>query len=65
MTDTPSTPHHISYSAYTEWLECGKRYQLKRMMSLPERPAWWNIGGHAVHSATEAYCRQTHATLGI
>jgi hypothetical protein len=46
---------HISYSAYTDYRDCGKYYQLKRLMSLPEQPAWWNVGGSAVHAATEAF----------
>jgi hypothetical protein len=28
---------HISYSAYTDYRDCGKYYQLKRLMSLPEQ----------------------------
>lgn len=50
-------PAHVSYSAYSDWLHCGKQYQLKRLTDLPERPAWWNIGGSAVHEATEMYDR--------
>jgi hypothetical protein len=52
---------HLSYSALSDWLSCGKLYQLKRMLGLPDRPAWWNVGGHAVHSATEAFDRQLFA----
>lgn len=55
---------HISYSALSDWLQCGKMYQLKRRLGLPERPSWWNVGGHAVHAATEAYDRQVYATAG-
>ena len=60
----PAKPH-VSYSAYKDWLACGKAYQLKRILGLPEKPAWWNIGGHAVHAATEDYDREQFATLGI
>lgn len=60
----PEPKRHISYSALSDWLQCGELYRLKRTLSLPERPAWWNVGGHAVHSATEAYDRQHYATAG-
>lgn len=56
-------PAHVSYSALNDWLGCGKYYQLKRVLSLPEKPAWWNVGGRAVHAATEAYDRQTYAVV--
>jgi len=52
---------HVSYSAFSDLLGCGKYFQLKRLLGLPERPAWWNIGGRAVHQATEAYDRQLYA----
>lgn len=65
VSETPFQPAaHISYSALSDYLQCGKAYQLKRRMGLPERPAWWNVGGHAVHAATEAYDRQRYATAG-
>lgn len=57
-------PPHLSYSALTDFLKCGKYYQLSRILQLPERPAWWNIGGRAVHSATEAHDRRVHAATG-
>lgn len=56
---------HHSYSALSDYLKCGKLYQLKRMVGLPDRPAWWNIGGHAVHAATEAYDRQLFEQSGV
>lgn len=59
----PVTPH-VSYSALSDWLQCGKLFQLKRVLDLPERPAMWNVGGHAVHSATEAHDRQVYAAVG-
>jgi hypothetical protein len=55
---------HVSYSALSDWLRCGKYFQLKRLLGLPERPAWWNIGGHAVHAATEAYDRMVYESIG-
>lgn len=57
-------PPHFSYSGLGEWLKCGKSYQLSRVLGLPEKPAWWNIGGHAVHSATEAHDRHVYTTTG-
>lgn len=58
-------PAHLSYSALNDWLGCGKLFQLKRLLGLPERPAWWNIGGHAVHAASEAYDRALFAKHNI
>lgn len=60
-----NTVPHVSYSALNEWLECGKRYQLKRILNLPEKPAWWNIGGHSVHAATEEWDRNNFAVTGV
>jgi putative RecB family exonuclease len=34
---------------------CPKQYQLTRIVKVPEIPAWWNIGGSAVHAAMESY----------
>lgn len=56
---------HVSYSAFKDWLDCGKAYQLKRILQLPERQAWWNVGGHAVHAATEEYDREQFTILGF
>lgn len=61
---TTLLPAHLSYSALTDYLKCGKQYQLSRILGLPERPAWWNIGGHAVHAATEAWDRRIYAATG-
>lgn len=48
-------PPHRSYSSFTTWQSCGKQWQLQRELSVPEVPAWYLVGGSAVHSATEAY----------
>lgn len=61
--ETPATTH-VSYSSLSDWLRCGKMFQLKRLCGLPERPAWWNIGGSAVHTATEQYDRELYNTSG-
>lgn len=63
--DLPQPKSHHSYSGLSDWLKCGKLYQLKRLIGLPDRPAWWNVGGHAVHSATEAYDRQLFEQAGV
>lgn len=55
--DQAKLPAHVSYSQYTDWLKCGKAYELKRVLGLAESPAWWSIGGKGVHSATESYDR--------
>ncbi len=60
-----ATKPHVSYSALKEWLACGKAYQLKRILGLPEKPAWWNIGGHAAHAASEEHDRGLFATAGV
>lgn len=63
----PTEPRttHLSYSALNDFLSCPKLFQLKRLLDLPSKPAWWNIGGHAVHAATEAHDRQLFATYGV
>jgi len=51
-------PAHVSYSQFNEWNQCGKAYELKRLLGLAETPAWWAIGGHGLHAATETYDRK-------
>ena len=48
-------PEHISYSAFTTFIDCGYQYYLGRLLSLPEEPSVWSVGGSAFHSATEAW----------
>lgn len=55
---------HVSYSSFTQWQECGKRYQLQKVLNFPEKPAWWNIGGHAVHAATEVLDKEQFVLVG-
>jgi hypothetical protein len=45
---------HISYSQVNEYTNCSERYRLTRIVGVNEDPAYWFIGGSAVHSATEA-----------
>lgn len=42
---------HRSYSQVTSFAECGVRYALS---DLDAAPAWWNVGGTALHYALEA-----------
>ena len=56
--DGHKIPEHVSYSAFTTWLECGYLYFLSRVVEVPEQPAIWNLGGSAVHKATELYDMQ-------
>lgn len=48
-------PDYISYSQYETYLACGEKYRLTRIEQVPEQPAWYLVGGSAVHEATEAY----------
>lgn len=58
-------PEYVSYSAFTQWLRCGKAYQLSRMLEVRELPAWYFVGGSAFHSAVETYDRsRLEAGLG-
>jgi len=54
-------PAHISYSALTTYLDCGWKYYLTRIVKVAERPAWYFVGGSAVHTATEVYDRELYA----
>lgn len=44
---------YLSYSSMSSYLECGKRFELERVWKAPESPAWYFVGGDAVHGATE------------
>lgn len=45
-------PKHVSHSAMNNYIRCGKAYELGKL-GVQEAPAWWLIGGSAVHKATE------------
>lgn len=45
-------PQHVSHSAINSYIRCGKAYELGKL-GVEERPAWWLLGGSAVHKATE------------
>lgn len=46
---------HLSYSQVETLLSCGEKYRLTRVVGITEDPAWWFLGGSAVHTATELY----------
>jgi CRISPR/Cas system-associated exonuclease Cas4 (RecB family) len=45
-------PDHTSHSAISSYLRCQKAYELGKL-GFTEAPAWWLLGGSAVHKATE------------
>lgn len=49
---------HRSHSQRTQYLRCGKQYELARIDRVPEIPAAWTIGGKAFHTAIEIYERE-------
>lgn len=49
---------HRSYSQLAAYKECGVRYAID---DLNRTPAWWNVGGTAVHYACEEISRTAHA----
>lgn len=46
---------HASHSSINSYLRCGKAFELEKIKNYPTTPAWWLIGGSAVHAVTEAY----------
>lgn len=50
-------PRYVSYSRLSSWLSCGKRYELEKLAGVVEVPAWYFVGGSAVHQATEDFDR--------
>lgn len=54
----------ISFSALTSWLRCGKAYQLERILGIEGVPAWYFVGGGAVHTVTEEYDRHLFESEG-
>lgn len=57
-------PAYRSYTSFTQWLDCGKKWQLTRLLGVVEEPAVWLAGGKAVHSATEVYDHKLYAEQG-
>jgi putative RecB family exonuclease len=46
---------HRSYSQRNEYLDCGWKYRLHRVVQLPEIPAVWFPAGSAFHHVAETY----------
>jgi putative RecB family exonuclease len=46
-------------------MECGKRYQLEKIQHVPQIPAWWFVGGGAVHELTEMWDRENFPDSGL
>lgn len=57
-------PTHLSYSALSTFAQCGKQFQLQRVLNLESEPRYYFAGGSAVHEASEAFDRWRFATLG-
>lgn len=58
-------PDYASYSSLTTWLDCGWKYVLTRAMKVPEQPAWYFIGGSALHEVTEHLDREWFDSLKV
>jgi putative RecB family exonuclease len=57
---TTLNPHpieHLSFSQHGSYWRCPHAYELERIQRVPSIPAWWFLGGAAVHEATEALDR--------
>ena len=48
-------PEHVSYSAFSTYVDCGYQYYLGRLLQVPEAPSVWSVGGSAFHTATELW----------
>jgi hypothetical protein len=46
-------PDWLSHSALSQYLACSYQFKLQRIDELPQAPAWFFIGGSAVHLATQ------------
>lgn len=44
---------HVSWSQYSTFSECGKRYYLERIAGAPQQPAVWLLAGTVVHELIE------------
>lgn len=51
-------PIHISYSAFTTYVDCGYQYYLGRLLNKQEEPSVWSVGGSAFHLACELYDKE-------
>ena len=55
---------YLSYSQFTTFLSCGEKYRLTRILKLEEDPAWYLVGGSAIHAAADAIDLQLLAEAG-
>lgn len=46
-----------SWSQYSEYRDCAKRYQLHRLVRVSQVPGVWLSAGKAVHAVIEKYHR--------
>lgn len=53
--DGYTLPEHVSYSAFTTYVDCGYMYYLGRLLMKEEAPSVWSVGGSAFHLACENY----------
>lgn len=44
---------YLSFSSLESWLTCGEKYRLEKVVGVAQTPAWYLLGGSAVHKATE------------
>ena len=51
----------LSHSSVNDMLSCPKKYQLRKIVQVEERPGWAALGGKAVHAAVEKYERLRYA----
>jgi hypothetical protein len=51
--DPASLPASLSFSQATTVTDCGAKYRMQRVASLPQVPQWANVGGKAFHAAVE------------
>ena len=57
--DEYTLPEHVSYSAFTTYIDCGYQYYLGRLLMKEELPSVWSVGGSAFHLACENYDKVT------
>lgn len=50
---------HVSHSQMTQWLRCGKSYELNRIKQAPRVPAVWLASGVALHEVIDQINRDS------
>lgn len=64
MPETKAGPTR-SHSQLSSWLDCGRAYELGRILGIPRRPGVWFPAGTAVHASVERYLREAMESKGI